>query len=55
MFDAAGNSQTRVGHSAPVENLQGRHYAKGETKANIIFVLSSPFPVQALSQPAPGL
>jgi hypothetical protein len=40
MFDAAGNSQTRVVHRAPVENLQGPQYAKGETKANTIFRLT---------------
>jgi len=40
MFEAASDSGTRVIHGAPVENLQEGMYAKGETKANIIFRLS---------------
>jgi hypothetical protein len=40
MFDATGNSQTRVVHGAPVEILRAPHYVKGETKANIIFRLT---------------
>jgi hypothetical protein len=39
MFDAACDSDSRVGHGAPVENLQAPQYAKGERKANIIFRL----------------
>jgi hypothetical protein len=51
MFDATGNSQTRMVHGAPVENLRAPHYVKGETKANIIFRLTFALP---LPEPPPG-
>jgi len=39
MFDAACDSDSRLGHGAPVENLQEPQYARGERKANTIFRL----------------
>jgi len=42
MFGAGENSGTKVWHGAPVENLQGRRYVKGEQKANSIFAWCSP-------------
>jgi hypothetical protein len=42
MIEAAGDSQTRVVHGAPVENLQGNSTARAKEKQTLFFALSSP-------------
>jgi hypothetical protein len=55
-FDAAWNTEPRLKHGAPVENLQPSRYRSGEQKANIIFAPYSPLghsaPLNSCKTPA---